>query len=219
MAEQRIATRPMSSNASAKPVSEDRSAVRTSLLLCGILSSLLYVAMNVFIPIQWEGYSSASQTISELSAIGAPTRPLWVALGIVYTLVMAAFGWGVWTSAYENRSLRVVGGVMIAYGVIGLFWPPMHLRGAELTLTDTMHIVFSIVTVLLTMLAIGFGAATRCTARWRDSPRRLVRLRWLAPRSALERRFQVGHNACQVLADRRSNTRTMPGLVKRNGVR
>ncbi|MGH9201517.1 MAG: hypothetical protein ACRD2A_09790 [Vicinamibacterales bacterium] len=35
----------------------------------------------------------------------------------------------------------------------------MHLRGTEFTLTDTLHIVWSIVTVLLMMLAIGFGAA------------------------------------------------------------
>jgi hypothetical protein len=49
---------------------------RKALLVCGILSSLLYVVMNVFVPMQWQGYSSASQTVSELSAIGAPTRPL-----------------------------------------------------------------------------------------------------------------------------------------------
>ena len=97
--------------------------VRRLLLICGILSSLLYVAMNVFVAMQWEGYSSASQTVSELSAIGAPTRPLWVLLGIAYTLLVTAFGWGVWMSARRNRPLRVVGGLMVAYGVIGLAWP------------------------------------------------------------------------------------------------
>jgi len=132
---------------------------RRVLLVCGILSSLLYVAMNVFVPMQWEGYSSASQTVSELSAIGAPTRPLWVPLVTVYTLLAAAFGWGVWISAGRNRPLRVVGGVLVVYGVLGVFWPPMHLRGAEPTLTDTMHIVFTMLTVPLMMLAIGFGAA------------------------------------------------------------
>ena len=54
---------------------------RKSLLVCGVLSSLLYVAMTVLVAMQWEGYSSASQTISELSAIGAPTRSLWVGAG------------------------------------------------------------------------------------------------------------------------------------------
>ena len=35
----------------------------------------------------------------------------------------------------------------------------MHLRGEQPTLTDTMHIVLAIVTVLLMLLAIGFGTA------------------------------------------------------------
>ena len=48
--------------------------LRKLLLTCGVLSSLLYVAMTVFVATQWKSYNSASQTISELSAIGAPTR-------------------------------------------------------------------------------------------------------------------------------------------------
>jgi Protein of unknown function (DUF998) len=136
--------------------------VRKLLLVCGILSSLLYVAMIVFVPMQFEGYSSASQTVSELSAIGAPTRTLWVSLGKVYTVLAAAFGWGVWKSAGQNRPLRIAGGLLIAYVVIGLAWPPMHQREAlaagEKTLTDTMHIVFTMVTLLLMLLAIGFAA-------------------------------------------------------------
>jgi hypothetical protein len=138
---------------------------RKILLVCGIVSSLLYVAMNVFVAMQWEGYSSVSQTVSELSAIGAPTRALWVLLGIAYTLLVAAYGLGVWGSARRNRPLRMVAGLMIVYAVIGLGWPfaPMHQRGVLATgggtLTDTMHLVFSTVTVLLMLVAIGFGAA------------------------------------------------------------
>src|SRR5437763_1707426 len=85
-------------------------AVRKTLLLCGLVSSLLYGAMNVFIPMLWDGYSSFSQTISELSAIDAPTRPVWFPLGILYTVLVAAFGVGVWQSASRNRPLRVLGG-------------------------------------------------------------------------------------------------------------
>ena len=47
------------------------------LLVCGIISSLLYAGMLAVIPRLWESYSSAAQTVSELSAIDAPTRPLW----------------------------------------------------------------------------------------------------------------------------------------------
>ena len=49
---------------------------------------------------------------------------------------------------------------MVANGVVSLFWPPMHLRGHDFTLTDTMHIVWTIVPGLLMMLAVGFGSLT-----------------------------------------------------------
>lgn len=133
--------------------------MRKALLSCGILSSLLYVAINILVPMTWAGYSPVSQTVSELSAIGAPTRQLWLWLVIPYTLLSIAFGGGVWLSGERNRPLRIVGSLLIANGVLGIFWPPMHLRGAEFTLTDALHIAFSIVTVVIFMLEIGFGAA------------------------------------------------------------
>ena len=138
------------------------SGVRRTLLTCGILASLLYVAMNVFIPLQWQGYNFASQVISELSAIDAPTRSLWVPLGLAYSVLMIAFGWGVWVSARGNRPLRVAGALIFAYSTIGLAWPPMHQREVVAagggTLTDTLHIVWSAAWVVCMLLALAFGA-------------------------------------------------------------
>lgn len=128
-------------------------------LACGIVASVLYIAMNVFIPMQWEGYSLASQAVSELSAIGAPTRQLWVPLGLAYNVLMVAFGWGVLASASGNRRLRIAGSLLIASGVNGLLWPPMQLRGTEFALTDALHIAFTVVALVLMFLEIGFGAA------------------------------------------------------------
>jgi hypothetical protein len=53
---------------------------RKAYLVCGILSSLLYVATVALAPLLWERYSSTSQTVSELFAIDAPSRPLVVPL-------------------------------------------------------------------------------------------------------------------------------------------
>src|SRR6187431_2176932 len=136
---------------------------RKFLLFCGVLASLLYIGMNIFIPPLYEGYNWVTQTVSELSAVGAPTRPLWFVLGIIYTLLVAGFGWGVLKSAGEKRSLRIVGILLIINGLIGLTWSPMHQRDVLVagggTFTDTWHIVMSIITVLLMFLSIGFGAA------------------------------------------------------------
>jgi hypothetical protein len=134
-----------------------------ALLVCGILSSLLYVGTDILAAMQYEGYSYINQAISELSAIGAPTRPLWVAMGFLYNPLVIAFGIGVWLSAGPKRSLRVAGIFLIVYGALGLsaFLFPMNLREAEKTLTDTMHIILTGVTVLLTVLFIGFGSGAR----------------------------------------------------------
>ena len=132
---------------------------RPVLLACGVLSSLLYIAMNVFVPMQWHGYSSASQTVSELSAIGAPTRSLWVPFGVLWAVLFVAFGSGVRQSAGSNRALKVAGTAIVLQGLLSLYWPPMHLRGAEFSLTDALHIAVAVATLSLMLIAIASGAA------------------------------------------------------------
>jgi hypothetical protein len=134
---------------------------RTLLLACGILATALYIVMTLVVGTRWDGYSAADQTISELSAIGAPTRPLWMTLITIYDVLMLAFGWTVWTSA-PNRVLRVVGALLFTQTVFGIFWPPMHQRTVLAagggSVTDTLHIVWTIITSLFFIAALGFGA-------------------------------------------------------------
>jgi hypothetical protein len=78
---------------------------------------------------------------------------------------VTAFGWGVWQSDGRSRAVRTVGGLILAFGSLGLLWPfaQMHQREALAagggTWSDTMHLVLGGVSVLLMFLAIGFGAA------------------------------------------------------------
>ena len=134
--------------------------LRKILLACGLLSSLWYVFINIYVPTQYEGYSQLTLTVSELSAIGAPTRKLWITLVAFYPILFAAFGVGVLQSAGNNRPLRVVGVLIIVYCIFNVYWPPMHQRGQVPTLTDTLHIVWASVTVLFMMVMMGFGAAS-----------------------------------------------------------
>ena len=137
--------------------------VRKPLLICGIAASLLYGAM-IWV-ISYPGYSAISQTVSELSAWGVSTRSLWMVLGTLYEALMVAFAFGVWASAEAKRSLRIAGGLLLAYSSLGLAWPfaVMHQReilaaGGE-TLADTAHLVLAAVTVALMFAAMAFGAA------------------------------------------------------------
>ena len=137
------------------------STLRKILLACGVLSSLFYAGMDVLAGTRWQHYNWFSQEFSRLSAIGAPSRPVILTLSPFYTLFVVAFGLGVWLSAGQKRALHVVGGSLVVYGLVSLVWPqffPEDLSMSVSALTNTMHIVLTIVTVLSWMLILGFAA-------------------------------------------------------------
>jgi hypothetical protein len=109
----------------------------------------------------WEGYSYINQTFSELLAIGAPTRSFLFPLSFAYNLLVIAFGAGVWWTADRKRILGIIAVLLLTYGVASFLGPffPMHPRGTEGILTDAMHIILTIMIVLSSLLAMGFGAA------------------------------------------------------------
>jgi hypothetical protein len=140
--------------------------VRKVLLGCGIVSSVLYVVTDVLGTLRYEGYSYADQEFSELTTQGAPTRPLMVALnGIPYTLLVAAFAVGVWTSAAPKRAGRITGALLLGYAALGMAGGvlfPMNTREAlaagERGLRNAMHPPLTAVMSLFIVLAMGFGA-------------------------------------------------------------
>lgn len=133
-----------------------------SLLIYGILSTLLYVIATILGAIKWKEYDSFSQSVSELIAINAPSAPLVIPLFLIYSILVFAFGIGVWLSSGSNRALRIVAILIISKEVLGVIvtlFAPMHLRGVEASFSDTMHIVLTGIGVLLCMFpAIIFGA-------------------------------------------------------------
>lgn len=134
--------------------------MRQLLFLCGILSSVLYICADIISATSWEGYNAASQAISELMAIDAPSRPAAVPLFMIYDMLVIAFGTGILILTAQKR-LRFAGALIIGIGLTGMvttLFFPMHLRGEEQTITDTMHIILTGVTTILIILAMGFSA-------------------------------------------------------------
>jgi len=136
----------------------------TILLVCGILSSVLYVATDLLGGMRYEGYSFTAQTISELGAIGSPSKPLVDPLFLMYDVLLVAFGIGVMReSVARKRAVRVAAFLLAGIGIIGVAMAPysaLHVRGAEWTISDTLHLVVTSVMVLSILLAVGFGAVT-----------------------------------------------------------
>jgi hypothetical protein len=136
--------------------------LRKVLLICGILASLIWVGTDILSGMQWEGYSFISQSISELSAIGAPTRPLVFPLSLTYDVLMIVFGLGVWGLAGQKHALRVTAGLLIGNAAISLVvvaFLPMHLGEAMSTSANIMNVILGAIGMLFFLLAIVFGAA------------------------------------------------------------
>jgi Protein of unknown function (DUF998) len=91
------------------------------LLACGIAAPSLSLASDILACARWRGYSPVRQSISELSAVGAPTRSLVTALDLVRDGLLVAFAAGVSGSAGANRALRATGTLVLANCAIHAF--------------------------------------------------------------------------------------------------
>lgn len=134
------------------------------LVLAGAAMFVLYIFMDVVASLAYDGYSYTDQTISELSAIGAPTRRSWLTLSVLYQALAFAFAFGVLAVAGERRLVRVAGRLLLALAVVGLLWwiAPMHQREVLAddggTWQDTLHLVVGGITSALYFVLIGVGA-------------------------------------------------------------
>ena len=142
----------------------------TVLLACGVVVAVVQVVGDVVTAAWYPGYSYVDQSVSELSAIGAPTRPFLSGVGILYVLLVLAFALGVWFAAGNTRAMRVTALLLALFAFNGLVWAffPMQPSGSEMAATDIAHIVGAIVQVLTIVLFGPLardrpGAWSRCT--------------------------------------------------------
>lgn len=137
--------------------------LRKTLLLCGVVASVLYIGIDVLAAILYPGYHSfTDQMISELMAIGAPTERLVDPLLLLYDALMIAFAVGVWRSGRARR-FRITGGLLLAYAAFGLLGPTlfeMNVRGSGGPAShDILHIAATGVLNVLMFAAMGFAAS------------------------------------------------------------
>ena len=138
-----------------------RETLRKVLLGCGIVSSVLYIALDVYAWSRYQGYSPFSQVYSELLAEGSPTRSLLLTLGAPYNPLVAALGFGVWASPGHKRMLRITGAMLVLYAIFSFLGGTlfqMDERGAEATARGSLHPIVTGVMLIFMLLSLVFGA-------------------------------------------------------------
>ena len=135
----------------------------TALLACGVASSVLYVAADVISALRYEGYEYHAQAVSELAAVGAPSRPLFVALMLIYNVLLIAFTAGIWRAAHGRRTMYYLAAAFVGNvvaGTFGLLLFNMDQRGAEDTFRGSLHGPATLVESIFIMASMAFAAAT-----------------------------------------------------------
>jgi hypothetical protein len=130
------------------------------LLFCGILAPLIYLGTDLLAGKLLKGYRFVSQSMSELSASGSPTRPLVIVLTLVAGVLLIAFAAGVWRWADQALLPRVVAVLVIgnvATGFIAmLFFPTRYGERPKFRSAGVLVMFLSVVCFVLAMVC---GAA------------------------------------------------------------
>lgn len=129
------------------------------LLYCGILFSFLSLGTDILAGKLIKGYNFSAQSMSELSAAGSPTRSIMVALSIVSSALIIAFGIGIWQTTGTVMLPRIVAGLIIGNAFTGLiatlFFPN---RFGVQPKFGTPGVLLMFISVLCFVLAMVFGA-------------------------------------------------------------
>lgn len=128
------------------------------LLGCGILASLVKVGTDLLAGLTTKGYSFALHSISNLSALGAPTRSFVLPLDLIYDLLMIAFSVAVWQLAGPSVLMRIAAVLIAANALISgavEAFLPMRLGQAP----GTLHVVLMATAMFAFVGAIALGGA------------------------------------------------------------
>lgn len=132
------------------------------LLICGLFASLLYMGSDIAAATRWEGYRITAQSVSELRAIGSPTRAFLMPILSIYSVLEILFGFGIWRVAGKKRTLQVTSILLVTLGILDSMSPlfALNINEAIGSITNIIHIIVTALTVLLILLIIGFGASS-----------------------------------------------------------
>ena len=129
------------------------------LLISGIIASILYLGTDLLTGKLLIGYSFSSQTMSDLGATGSPIRPLFIILTIIASIILIAFGVGVWWVSKPAVLSGIIAGLIITNAVTTiiatLFFPNQYgIRPAF----NTPGVILMFIGVLCFVLAMILGA-------------------------------------------------------------
>lgn len=92
-------------------------SLQNILLICGVTAFILYISADILAGKLWHNYSFIYQSRSELSAIGSSERHIILPFDIIYSILILAFGLGIWRLA-GGIFVKITASLIILHAVI-----------------------------------------------------------------------------------------------------
>ncbi|MBN1624412.1 MAG: DUF998 domain-containing protein [Clostridia bacterium] len=134
--------------------------------LSGATGAVLYTAHVVIGGLLWDGYSHVRQTVSELTATGAPNAGFLRIFTVAYGFLSVIFAVCVYAIFKHNKEHRIsiLGAVFLlameVFSFVGYTLFPLNQGDSMANFQTIMHIVVTIVVVICTVASgylIGLG--------------------------------------------------------------
>lgn len=128
--------------------------------LLGVISCLSYIAAMVFSPLAYPGYNWMEQAVSDLSAVGAPSKMLWTQLAALYDIcgvVSITIVCIYVKDNLQNKCLRVgiyLFAIMSWISGVGYRMFPLANPDKLGGFQDVMHLVVTALVVLLSIVSL-----------------------------------------------------------------
>ena len=131
--------------------------VPTLLLIAAALGAILFIGTDLVVGSLTRGYSFVFQSISQLSAEGAPMRSIVVPLLIASNVCVIAVGVGVWGLAGQNTAMRITGGLLVGNGFLGAVAAFFPTRLGVTPGRSSLTVILGAAAVICLALAIASG--------------------------------------------------------------
>ena len=130
------------------------------LLICGIISAILNVCVDIVGIMFWKGYNFISQSISELNAVESPIRQWILPLNALYYGLLIIFGIGVLVLDPKNHFLQLIGLLLIGNGLFtltGIIIYPKYMGESINSINNSKNTIVMAIGVLSILIAIVLG--------------------------------------------------------------
>jgi len=126
--------------------------------LLGVLGTVFYMLHISVGTALYDGYDSLSQAISDLTAVGAPSKNTALIFTLLYGISMTAFAiiFFVFFRKRINKIFAIGALLFIAMNIVtwGYMLFPLSKAGGGETFSDTMHLIVTFAVVGLTIMSL-----------------------------------------------------------------